>query len=315
MTVTKVGGFLLATAHGARTRVFAKQKMVRRSEPRKRKHQRYFLLRANRGGKADARAKNTCAYIRSYFLRFKVFYVIFADMNAPRGQLPITTHTMLWSRDLDTTPPIDTRDIPNFSAWINGSGRTFEQAMQMGHDGYVYGAYLRKDGTVVVGLPEETPVRAIADGVVRQIALKGKFGCLLSTEHGGENTGIFSQYGNVSPTVNLGTLVQKGDKIGTLYKDTGIEEGRLVGLFVLLVAAWGANGTSIMGGGLAGLRRRLQDPGIIDPSIYSLKPDTQGWAPFDPRSVGGKAIELAHFKKVQIGTYLWDASSIRIQAV
>lgn len=230
-------------------------------------------------------------------------------MNNSLNRLSIAPGTNQWSSNLDTALPIYGSDIPGFVSWVNGGGFTLDRSTGKGHDGFDFGAYLRDDRTVVIGLPKETPVRAVADGIVKQVLMNDstgwEYGCLINVEHGGD-TGMFSGYCHVDPSIEANTEVHKGDILGTLYKDKGSIEGRLVHLHLQLADGWGTHGTSIMGGGL---RLRLQDPGLIDSAIYDLTPETQGWKPFDAiESLGAHALHIAHFERVRVGGSTWHRS-------
>ncbi len=221
---------------------------------------------------------------------------------------PISAETKEWTADLDAVLPIDGGDLPGFRVWVNSNGFLLDRETGNGHNGFDFGAYLREDGIIVVGLPESTPVRAVADGVVRQVLLNGltggPYGCTVNVEHGSDDSGMFSGYTHIDPTIEAGAAVQKGDQLGTLYKDPGEHDGRLVHLHMSLVDGWGTHGTSIMGGGMP---LRLQDTGLIDPSIYEHTVAEQGFAPFDFSEVSGAiGIEVANFDSVKVNNHVWQ---------
>jgi murein DD-endopeptidase MepM/ murein hydrolase activator NlpD len=206
-----------------------------------------------------------------------------------------------WSSNLNTSLPIHGNDIPGFVSWVNGNGFNFDRTSRKGHAGFDFGAYLRDDGAVIVGLPKETPVRAVADGVVRQILIGdmtgGAYGGLINVEHGKENSGMFSGYVHIEPQIRADTKVEKGDIIGTLHQDSGIE-GRLVHLHLRLLNGWYS--------GDGDYSNRLQDPALIDPSIYDLTPETQNWEPFNPvQSLGAKTLSVANFDIVNVNNFSW----------
>lgn len=152
----------------------------------------------------------------------------------------ITDKTTQWKPNLDIVMPIYGGDIPKFIKWINWSGW---KGYSENHDAVDYGCYLDKTGDCVLGLPEETPVRAVADGIVRQIScgLAGRgvpYACFMNIEHGASGSGLFSVYHHINPTAKDGQEVKKGDIIGTLYKDEGNEEGKLVHLHFELINGW-----------------------------------------------------------------------------
>ncbi len=167
-----------------------------------------------------------------------------------------------------------------------------------------FGAYLHSDGSLVLGLPEQTPVRAVADGVVKYVT-RGEWGAYsgnVTVEHGADDSGMRSKYHHVIPAIREGARVQKGDVLATLHKDRGNTEGKLVHLHFALLDGWGTHGTAINGGGE---ERRSQDPGLIDPSIYNhtIK---QEWEPTDPQKVGAKRLRIAHFAAVRVSDdFVW----------
>ena len=79
----------------------------------------------------------------------------------------ITKGTKIWATHLDIVLPVDGTDIPHFREWVNWSGW---KGYSPDHTAYDFAAYLSEDGRVVLGLPKETPVRAVADGFVRQVS-------------------------------------------------------------------------------------------------------------------------------------------------
>ncbi|NBU34271.1 hypothetical protein EB118_07575 [bacterium] len=221
--------------------------------------------------------------------------------------LPFTPETKGWSSALDTSLPIDAADIPGFVSWVNCNGFHLDRETGKGHDGFDFGAYLREDGMIVVGLPQDTPIRAVANGVVRQVLMNEStgmgYGCVVNVEHGGNDSGMFSSYVHVNPTIEPNVTVGKGDVLGSLYKDDGNQEGRLVHLHMGLADGWGSHGTSIMGGGLI---LRQQDPGLIDRSIYDTTVSRQGFEPFDYAEVpGATGLALAHFAIVKTNGFVW----------
>lgn len=100
---------------------------------------------------------------------------------------PIDKDTKEWSPELDTALPINGLDIPNFKAWVNWNGFHLDRKTGKGHDGFDFVAYLTTDNRVVLGLPSDTKIRAVADGVVRQVldapeAVGGGYGVMISIE-------------------------------------------------------------------------------------------------------------------------------------
>lgn len=234
----------------------------------------------------------------------KEFQVIKPQVLKEKNEInkkPFDNDTKEWSPSLDTTLPIDGSEIPKFKSWINWNGFQLDRKTGKGHDGFDFAAYVTTDNRVLLGLPEDTKIRAVADGVVKQVldtpeAVGGGYGVMVSIEHGANDSGMFSQYIHVRPTVEAGANVKKGDVIGELYKDPG-EEGRLVHLHLRLISGWGTRGTSIMGGGI---NVRADDPGLIDRSIYKLTAIPQGSANFAIRDLPDAKIEFAHFKSIRV---------------
>lgn len=128
-------------------------------------------------------------------------------------------------------------------------------------------------------------------------AVGGGYGVMMNIEHGAHDSGMFSTYVHVVPTVEFGAKVRKGDTIGTLYKDPGTEEGRLVHLHLELISGWGTKGSSITGGGK---NLRYDDPAILDEYIYKLRTDPQGKTDFSVPLLGSPKIELANFNKIRV---------------
>jgi hypothetical protein len=226
----------------------------------------------------------------------------FNSGNQEEVKKPITNETKEWGVGLDTTLPIDGPDLPDFKSWINWNGFHLDRETGKGHDGYDFAAYLTKDNRIVFGLPANTKIRAVADGRVEQVlddpdAVGGGYGVMITLEHGANNSGLFSTYIHVKPLIKPGIEVKKGDVIGELYKDPGAEKGRLVHLHLRLVDGWGTKGTSIMGGGL---NKRLEDPKLIDESIYGLLAEPQGSKYFSVPSIPNSKIETANFQNVDV---------------
>ncbi|TSC90114.1 MAG: hypothetical protein G01um10145_218 [Microgenomates group bacterium Gr01-1014_5] len=212
--------------------------------------------------------------------------------------------TKEWSPELDTSLPINSSDIPNFKEWVNWNGFLFDRETKKGHNGFDFAAYVTTDNRVVLGLSEDTKIRAVADGVVKQVldtpeAVGGGYGIMINIEHGADDSGMFSTYVHVRPTVYFGVTVKKGDVIGELYKDPKGDEGRLVHLHLSLVSGWGTRGTSIMGGGM---HIRTDDPGVIDPSIYKLNAIPQGSSNFSLLDLPNAKVEIANFKQIRVNS-------------
>src|SRR3989338_2523281 len=108
----------------------------------------------------------------------------------------ITDETTAWHPNLDVVLPVNGSDIPDFREWVNWSGW---QGYSPDHTAYDFAAYLNQKGKCVLGLPKETPIRAVADGIVRQVSygLAGRgvpYGCFMNIEHGRYGSGLFSAY-------------------------------------------------------------------------------------------------------------------------
>ena len=138
-----------------------------------------------------------------------------------------------WISGLDVQPPIDGGDIPGFTRWVNWHGYSEK------HQSFDFSAYLNDQDELIIGLPENTPVCAVANGQVAQIVdWVGKYGMAIRISHGIPNDNILSGYDHVVPVVKQGQRVKKGEIIGHLYKDSGNEEGRLVHLHLSLQNYW-----------------------------------------------------------------------------
>jgi len=135
-----------------------------------------------------------------------------------------------WPAEKRISLPIDSRDIPNFCKWIHFQGYTGEYK----HNGHDFAVYLNQGGEVVLGLPPETPVRSIADGIVERFCVSpwGEYGNELIIKHNG--MGLASSYAHVVPCVQSGQEVRAGDIVARLYIDPperyGHDSGRLVHL-------------------------------------------------------------------------------------
>src|SRR3989338_3510075 len=142
----------------------------------------------------------------------------------------LSEQTTLWAANLNLILPIDEKEISNFKEWVNWSGW---KGYSPNHNAYDFAAYLTNDGDCILGLPQETSVYAIADGLVAQVSsgLAGNsvpYATFINIEHARQGNGLFSSYHHVVPLVKQGTYVKKGDKIASLYKDEGNEEGKFL---------------------------------------------------------------------------------------
>src|SRR3989338_1459453 len=202
----------------------------------------------------------------------------------------ITEDTKVWMPTLDIVPPIYSSDIPNFREWVNWSGW---KGYAQDHTAHDFAAYLTKYGKVVLGLPKETPVRAVADGVIRQISngLAGNgvpYACFMNIEHGRKGSGLSTAYHHVDPLVQDGQEVKKGDVVATLYKDEVNVEGKLVHLHFEMRNAWN-------------VKDRIMNPATIFPQIDTYRAVPQGNPNF--RILGLEKqpeIYIANFKKLLV---------------
>lgn len=215
------------------------------------------------------------------------------DRRDPLERRKIDDETTEWTDDLETTLPIEGLEIPSFKAWINWNGFQYNPETDEGHKGFDFAAYLTSDNRVVLGLPPDVRVRAVADGVVRQIRSEiiGEYLRYISIEHGREGSGLFSAYGHIVPLVDVGAQVKKGDVIGTLYKDPGEEEGRLVHCHLELTHGWdkGSN------------QNRRANPAVLDSSLYRFNAVPQGSVNFSIPLLPEVKIDYANFRVVKVG--------------
>lgn len=235
----------------------------------------------------------------------KEFKIITSTLSKEKNEIekrPFTKDTKEWSPGLETVLPIDGSEIPNFKAWVNWNSFHLDRNTGKGHDGFDFAAYVTTDNRVVFGLPEDTKIRAVADGVVKQVLdtpniLGGPYHAMINIEHGANESGMLSQYIHVRPKIKTGDSVKRGDVIAELYKGPEGDEGPLVHLHLSLVNG-GARETLAMG------RKsylRMVNPGLIDPSIYGLNANPQGSANFKIPNLPDAQIEIAHFKRVRVG--------------
>ncbi len=183
----------------------------------------------------------------------------------------------IWSPGMNIELPVRGEDIKYFKEWVNWNCYSNE------HDGFDFAAYINSKGKCVLGLPAETPIRAIADGAVMQVSqglTEGDgYGTWITIEHGKESYRV-SQYHHVNPLVDWDQHVKKGDVIATLHKDNGSSEGRLVHLHLCLYD-WPEN-----------IKRRGIDPEQIFPEVARLKAYPQGRKNFSIPN--GKKIKVVH---------------------
>ena len=206
----------------------------------------------------------------------------------------IKSDTAIWTSNLEVCLPINGNEIRGFKQWVNWGGFTMKMSLLSklnifsrslsGHDGFDFADYINVNNECVLGLPAETNVRTIADGIIDAVQYHGGYFDSIRIDHKGDK--LFSEYHHVTPLVKIGDRMRKGDIIAKLYKDPGNEEGRLVHLHFALVQDI----------------RDLVDPAYIFPEITELvaSPErkTKG---FKIRGLKYKPnIVIANFKKLNI---------------
>lgn len=215
------------------------------------------------------------------------------------NMIAITDETKVWTADHDIVMPIDIRDISRATEWVHWNG------FKKGHTAFDFAAYVRETTagqiSCVLGLPEQTPIRSIADGVVIQISggLAGNnapYAKFINVEHGSEGSGLMSAYHHVVPIVETGAHVTKGQQIATLYKDPEGDVGRLVHLHFEMRNAWG----SWSEGNTQG--NRTVSPETVFPQLRKNLAMPQGTAHFQvlgPHDV--TEYSIAHFRHLNVG--------------
>ncbi len=131
-------------------------------------------------------------------------------MANDNGLESITESTKLWTPKLNIALPISSLDIDDFRQWVNWRGYNED------HKGYDFFAYANEDGTLILGLPQNTRIRAIADGIIRTVFADLEPLEIVAIEHGKIGSGLMSRYGHIFPLVKEGMHIKKGDVIGTL---------------------------------------------------------------------------------------------------
>lgn len=201
--------------------------------------------------------------------------------------------TEIWAPDFDIVLPINGLDIPDFREWINWGGW---KGYSPYHNAYDFAAYLTEDGGVVLGLPKETPVRSVADGIVRQVSCGlaetgspyAGYACFMNIEHGSEESGLFSSYHHIDPIAQNEQEVKKGDIVATLHKDIGNEVGRLVHLHFELTHGWN-------------VRDRKCNPESIYPTLVRYRCEPQGSLDFRISGLPKQPkIYIANFKRLLV---------------
>jgi FkbH-like protein len=155
--------------------------------------------------------------------------------SSPLGDGPMVE----WELGMDALTPVDETSIPGFKQWIVWNGPAGHFLFGNDDASFDWAVYLNGEGNVVFGLPSQTKIRAVADGVVVQVYRhSGPYGCFINIEHGKKFSGIFSSYIHVVPFVEYGQEVKKGQEIATLYKDLSGGEGRLIHLHFSVTNGW-----------------------------------------------------------------------------
>lgn len=223
-----------------------------------------------------------------------IIHFMSADQYRPRDiKIPFTPETKEWTPNLDAGLPIEGKSIPGFKAWINWNGFRFDKnnPSWISHRAFDFAAYLTQRNEVVLGLPQETEIRAVADGHVTQVSHGFEIvsNALINIEHGKKGSGVFSSYGHIVPLVEQGTSVKKGDLIATLYKAEGTERGPLVHLHFELTNAWE----------FGDYFSRVVDPGILDLSLYRYNAVPQSVPDFRVAELPEvQDVKIAHFQEL-----------------
>ena len=120
--------------------------------------------------------------------------------------------------NLELNPPINSTELPRFRQWVNWNGYSER------HQGYDFCAYLNNYGICIFGLPSETKVRAVANGIVTRVnknsGLYG-YGNVVYMLHGIEENWLVSSYWHVIPVVKEQQQLRKGEMI-ELYTETQV---------------------------------------------------------------------------------------------
>ncbi len=133
-----------------------------------------------------------------------------------------------WSPGLSVTSPIYPNDIEGFSKWVK-YGKFVDDCVSSydNHFGHDFILYLDKQGVEHYSLDSGTPVRAIADGVVKSFEIDDTsslfenndnvfdYALFMVVEH--NDFGLASGYCHIVPQVDIGDEVKKGQQIATLY--------------------------------------------------------------------------------------------------
>ena len=206
-----------------------------------------------------------------------------------------------WSSELGAILPLNTRTVPGFKSWICWNG--FQEGRHLNFD---FACYLKKDNSIVLGLPPMR-VRSMLDGVVR--AVVAPWGCPdhqgIIVEHDVEGRALYAGYAHVEPLVQKGQEVKKGDTIARLYKGPGKKKGNLVRLGLVLAhqyndSFWRSLRMEFLGKGIAGLEDVI-DSAEVFPEMNTYVCNPQAAPKFVVSALGADTCTpaIANFKKLE----------------
>lgn len=209
------------------------------------------------------------------------------------GRIELETNSWKSIADVvNCASPINPKDLPHFSAWINFNGFAPD------HFGKDFAVYMNKWNESVLGLPGNTNVHSILDGVVLYIdKVKVMEGVVnpyddylesIVVAHGVSANGspsIIALYAHANSKVKVGDFVQKGQRIAKLHEDHGgpWNKGRLVHLHL----------------GLAnydGQTLNYENPDFVFGNLMHLTAEPQRETSFSIKETGEHAnVRLANF--------------------
>lgn len=206
-----------------------------------------------------------------------------------------------WPKSILSTIPIAGTDIPNFKSWICSGG------FKRGHEGYDFATYLTDDNKIILGLPIEAKVRAIADGIMKPsftIMKSNSYGTTMILEHQAtESYQVFSTYTHVVPEIKFGQQIKKGDPIATLYKDPGEDVGRMVHLHLeLLLGKWDPSANCIR-------NHSWINPGVQNWSLYQYIAKPEESVDITVEGLPDVTIEQAHFRQIVFAQFLHTSAN------
>lgn len=105
--------------------------------------------------------------------------------------------------NLDLELPVRGEDIEGFKKLVNWNG------YRRDHQAFDFAAYINNEDECVLGLPPETPVRAVGDGKIVHVS-KGIDGLdeyltTIKIEHSRNGEKFLSEYHHTNPDYDLGT--------------------------------------------------------------------------------------------------------------